>query len=175
DWASFYFSNGKKSEHFLAVANEYSIDAGGRKNYNIDSVIYRYDEASEKFLPFQCIPTQGAYQWITYKGEHGEVLLGVVNSASGVALYQYNGWRFVRLNIPIPAPGVEWAWIGNLPNTLNKALFMMSTSQANPRPASSYLEFTYQNPLGTYHNATAEWCSTYKTEMASDGLSQLVL
>ncbi|XP_037773367.1 uncharacterized protein LOC119569142, partial [Penaeus monodon] len=103
------------------------------------------------------------------------VLLGVVNSASGVAFYQYNGWRFVRINIPLSAPGVEWAWIGNLPNTLNKALFMMSTSQANPRPASSYLEFTYQNPLGTYHNATAEWCSAYKTEMANDGLSQLVL
>lgn len=29
--------------------------------------------------------------------------------------------------------------------------------------------------LQTYHNATAEWCSAYKTEMANDGLSQLVL
>ncbi|XP_027209085.2 uncharacterized protein [Penaeus vannamei] len=175
DWAAFHFSNGKKTEYFLAVANEFSFDAAGRKNYNIDSIIYRYDEASEKFLPFQCIPTQGAYQWITYKGPHGEVLLGVVNSASGVAFYQYNGWRFVRINIPVSAPGVEWAWIGKLPNTLNEVLFMMSSSQANPRPASSYLEFTYQNPLGTYHNATAEWCSAYKTEMTNDGLSQLVL
>ncbi|ROT81422.1 hypothetical protein C7M84_025424 [Penaeus vannamei] len=175
DWAAFHFSNGKKTEYFLAVANEFSFDAAGRKNYNIDSIIYRYDEASEKFLPFQCIPTQGAYQWITYKGVHGEVLLGVVNGASGVAFYQYNGWRFVRINIPVSAPGVEWAWIGNLPNTLNEVLFMMSSSQANPRPASSYLEFTYQNPLGTYHNATAEWCSAYKTEMTNDGLSQLVL
>lgn len=29
--------------------------------------------------------------------------------------------------------------------------------------------------LQTYHNATAEWCSAYKTEMTNDGLSQLVL
>lgn len=28
DWAAFHFSNGKKTEYFLAVANEFSFDAG---------------------------------------------------------------------------------------------------------------------------------------------------
>lgn len=39
DWAAFHFSNGKKSEHFLAVANEYSLDAGKDKSFTITHVI----------------------------------------------------------------------------------------------------------------------------------------
>lgn len=42
------------------------VVSGGRKNYNIESVIYRFDDVNDKFLPFQCISTQGAYKWVTY-------------------------------------------------------------------------------------------------------------
>ncbi|XP_068240664.1 uncharacterized protein clos [Palaemon carinicauda] len=174
DWAAFSFTEGASSEYFLAVANEYKIDKSGNKDFEVDSVIYKYDNG--KFVPFQCIKTNGARQWIVYQGSQGEFLLGVVNGQSGVIFYQYNGWRFVQTSYSVSGLGAVSASFSYLSITLNKVLLTV----ANPfdltanRPLTYYVSFEYQNPLAKYYDDALAWCRSLSNTIANDGLSDLV-
>nr|XP_053657549.1 uncharacterized protein LOC128706619 [Cherax quadricarinatus] len=166
DWTAFSFVSGPNSEYFLAVANEYNYDEAGNKNFEVDSVIYKYDDG--KFVPFQCIRTFGAKEWLYYQGPRSEFVLAVVNSQAGVFFYQYNGWRFVRSPFKVSTAGVERAWITYAPETLNKVIL----SVVNPfvdggQPSVFYLTFEQQRPLSVYHDETLAWCESYKGSLYS--------
>ncbi|XP_071538217.1 uncharacterized protein [Panulirus ornatus] len=172
DWIAFSFISGPDAEYFLAVANEYSYDKDGNKNFEVDSVIYKYDNG--KFVPFQCIPTFGAREWLVYQGPGGEFVLAVVNSQSGIFFYHYNGWRFILAPFKVSGAGVERAWISRLSNTLNEVvLAVVNPTEDATRPLVFYLKFEYMNPLAMYHNETLAWCKSFKG-ITDDGMSRLV-
>ncbi|CAE7201287.1 TSPEAR, partial [Symbiodinium sp. KB8] len=57
DWAAFSMNG---SQH-LVVANSFDDSS-----YNTDSKVYKWDDASSKFLEMQSIPTKGAYDWTAF-------------------------------------------------------------------------------------------------------------
>ncbi|XP_066949154.1 uncharacterized protein [Macrobrachium rosenbergii] len=174
DWTAFSFTEGASSEYFLVVANEYRIDRNGNKDFEVDSVIYKYDNG--KFVPFQCIRTNGARQWIVYQGTQGEFLLAVVNGQSGVFFYQYNGWRFIQTTQKVSGLGAVSASFVYLPITLNKLLLTVANpfdTSAN-RPLTYYVSFEYLDPLGKYYDDALVWCKSLKNTIVNDGLSDLV-
>ncbi|XP_045614864.2 uncharacterized protein [Procambarus clarkii] len=171
DWKAFNFISGPNAEYFLVVANEFKYDKAGNKNFEVDSVIYKYDDG--KFVPFQCIKTFGAREWVVYQGPNGEFVLAVVNSQAGVFFYQYNGWRFVRSPFKVSTAGVERAWINWAPRTLNNVLLsVVNPYTGTGRPQVFYLKFEHRKPLAVYHNETTAWCGSYKGVL-EDGLGAL--
>ena len=80
---------------FLAVAN-HRDDSG---NFNIDSKIYKWDDASGMFEDFQNISTSGAYAWAAFSID-GVQHLAVANSFNGAShsiaskVYKWSGVGF---------------------------------------------------------------------------------
>ena len=66
DWEFFSIGEGLSTEYFLAVANNAKYDQDGRLNYEIDSVIYKWNW--NLFVPFQCIRTNAAIKWTAISG-----------------------------------------------------------------------------------------------------------
>ncbi len=67
DLEFFSIGDGLATEYFLAVANHFKVDKMGKKQFFIDSVIYKWNW--NIFVPFQCIKAYGARKWTTVKGE----------------------------------------------------------------------------------------------------------
>ena len=63
-----FFSIGEElsTEYFLAVANNAKYDKAGKINYEVDSVIYKWNW--NLFVPFQCIKTRAALKWTAISG-----------------------------------------------------------------------------------------------------------
>ncbi|XP_045129224.1 uncharacterized protein LOC123514983 [Portunus trituberculatus] len=156
-FASFTFRSAHKEEHFLVVANEYSVNAAGMKNYHTESMIYKFYR--NKFMAFQCIQTVAARQWVVYQGPRGEFLLGVVSGQSGVVFYQYNGWRFVQMSFQIKQAGIRKAWIGYL-GRVNQAVLTL-THRSSSRPLVYYLRFQHFRPR-MQEDAELQWCSLFQ-------------
>ncbi|KAG7158434.1 Thrombospondin-type laminin G domain and EAR repeat-containing protein-like 1 [Homarus americanus] len=170
DWVAFSFTSGPDAEYFLAVANEYTLDYEGNRNYAVESVIYRYED--NKFIPFQCIQTYGAREWAVYQGPQGELLLAVVNGQTGVAFYQYNGWTFVNINFKVSTAGAERVWIGSLPNTLNQVVVTVANPQdPTNRPLVFYTQWQYISPLADYHREARAWCESFTERIMGDDLA----
>ncbi|CAE7381548.1 TSPEAR, partial [Symbiodinium necroappetens] len=73
DWEAFSMEG---TQH-LAVANHFD-----GSSYNVDSKVYRWDDASRIFLEIQSIPTAGAYDWAAFSMD-GIQHLVVANSGNG--------------------------------------------------------------------------------------------
>ncbi|KAK7072113.1 hypothetical protein SK128_014351 [Halocaridina rubra] len=173
DWTAFSFVEGASSEHFIAVANEYKIDKNGKKDYEVDSVIYKFDNG--KFVPFQCIRTNGARQWVVHKGPNGEFVLALVSGQAGVFFFQYNGWRFVKTTFKVSTAGVSSVSIAYLQSTLGQSVLSVTNpSGISGRPLIFYLEFEFISPLGKYHDDALAWCNSFSNTVENDGLSSLV-
>ncbi|XP_063847992.1 uncharacterized protein LOC135093049 [Scylla paramamosain] len=156
-FAAFSFRRAQKEEHFLVVANEFSVNAAGMKNYQTESMIYKFYR--NKFMPFQCIQTVAARQWVVYQGPKGEFLLGVVSGQNGVVFYQYNGWRFIQMSFQIKQAGIRRAWMGYLPG-VNQAVLTL-THRDSSRPLVYYLRFQHFRP-SVQEAAELRRCSTFR-------------
>ncbi|XP_069192461.1 uncharacterized protein [Procambarus clarkii] len=173
DWTAFSFSSGSDAEYFIAVANEYTLDNDGNLDYVVDSVIYRYER--EKFVPFQCIQTYGAQEWVAYQGPDGEFLLAVVNSRAGVAFYQYNGWTFTRTDFHVSGAGAKMVSVARLPTTL-KEVVLTVTNPSDPtnRPLVLYTRWQYHNPLAVYQREALKWCRNLQERVEGDHLPRVL-
>lgn len=173
DWTAFTFSSGPDAEYFLVVANEYSLDNDGNKNYAVASVIYRYEE--DKFVPFQCIQTFGAKEWVAYQGPNGELLIAVLNTQKGVSFYQYNGWTFVPTSFTIPSVGAVCVWVAGLPTTLKNVVVTVSNPDSpSERPRVFYARWQHHNPLSVYHRESLEWCKNFMKRVRTDDLATVI-
>ena len=66
DWEFFSIGEGLATEYFLAVANNFKHDKSGKKNSEVDSIIYKWNW--NMFVPFQCIRTIAALKWTAISG-----------------------------------------------------------------------------------------------------------
>ncbi|XP_050696832.1 uncharacterized protein LOC126985707 [Eriocheir sinensis] len=162
-WAAFTFKSEMKQEHFLVVANEFTVDAAGMKNYQTDSMIYKYHRG--KFVPFQCVQTVAARQWVAYQGPKGDFLLAMVSSQVGVSFYQYNGWRFIQMPFNIRKPGIKSAWMGFLPSQ-NRGVLTLTTRDSS-RPLMFYLQFEVFQPA-MQEAEDLRWCHMYRGRLGRD-------
>eukprot|EP00794_Sanderia_malayensis_P006818 gene6818-7587_t len=107
DWEFFSIGEGLATEYFLAVANNFKIDRNGRKNYLVDSVIYKWNW--NLFVPFQCIKAHGANKWTAIKGQSGEFLLALsTTNSKNVTLFEYDGWRFKQSQQPLKPSNMDY-------------------------------------------------------------------
>jgi hypothetical protein len=101
-----YFAMGGDS--YLVVAN----NGGNYKNYNVDSVIYRWDGA--KFVAFQSIATNGALRWEFFT-VGGDAFLAVANYSTDFTtnftidsrIYRWDGAAFAEFQA-IPTSGAHY-------------------------------------------------------------------
>ncbi|CAL4060741.1 unnamed protein product, partial [Meganyctiphanes norvegica] len=173
--AYFSFKRSFQHEHFIAIANEYTV-IDGEIVYETESMIYKFVDG--KFIPFQCIPTNGAWQFVSYQGENGELLIAVVNSRieNGVHLYQYDGWRFVRLfGIEIGTKiGVNHVSITKVKEEIWITV-CDPEDEDNWKPQVFSFIFVHKNPLAEFHDHSYEWCLTRKQTLVTSNLTALII
>lgn len=92
DWEAFSI----EGAYYLAVANFFNSEDSG---YNTDSLIYKWDNTTSNFVPYQSIPTNGAFDW-EYFTIGDDRFLAVANYRNkstcniNSRVYKWNGTAF---------------------------------------------------------------------------------
>lgn len=92
-----YFELELKSEQFLVVENAYRTFDDGSRNYQIESVVYKYVNGA--FVPFQSLVFDNVTQILPVVGHQQEFILLVACEGRDVETLQYDGWKFVPAQI----------------------------------------------------------------------------
>jgi YVTN family beta-propeller protein len=108
DWEFFEIGG----ERYLAVANAQS-GGGGTLEVNIDSKVYKWNEALSRFVEFQSIRTASAIDWEFFE-IGGEPYLALANVFDGTSqlcdskIYKWNGTAFAEFQSVPTAAARDW-------------------------------------------------------------------
>ncbi|CAL8134554.1 unnamed protein product [Orchesella dallaii] len=84
--------DGKRKEHFIAIANHCKKDENGLSHFRVQSYIMKFSES--RFIPFTSFWTDGALQFLPVK--QGNTFYLAMADLHGIRMFQYNGWNFVE-------------------------------------------------------------------------------
>ena len=155
DCEAFTLGMYKDKEHFLAIANQYTY-IGNRLTYHVSSPIYKF--MVDKFVPFHCIKTQGAYKIKAIYGPDSKFVLSI-SSQNGVQFYQYNGWTFEEVKISHSLRGFR---------ALNMATMQLSFETLlvvnDPRVVYGLnvfrFNFIHDHSLNDWYQSSLNWCNS---------------
>ena len=163
----FSWGRGVQAEHFLVVANQADRDAAGEETqYRVSSVIYKFSRS--QFVPFQCIPTVRARDVLPVWGPSETLVLALLDD-EGLHLYQYTGWRFVRvarLPLPTAAAGAAHSRLSTFTHGGHSLLTVGSVDGRHGRPLVYRLEFERRRDLYQLHSRCSAWCDQLHTSLA---------
>lgn len=97
DIRHFAFEYAGVHDDFLIVENAYQTMPDGTRNYQTESVIYKYMHGH--FVPFQSLVWDNVTQVLPVVGPKQEFILLVAEENLHVKMYQYDGWKFVKAPI----------------------------------------------------------------------------
>lgn len=84
-------------DDFLIVENAYQTMSDGTRNYQTESVVYKYMHGH--FVPFQSLVFDNVTQVLPVVGAKQEFILLVAEENLQVSMFQYDGWKFVKAPI----------------------------------------------------------------------------
>ncbi|ODM91837.1 Thrombospondin-type laminin G domain and EAR repeat-containing protein [Orchesella cincta] len=104
---SFESLDGRRKEHFIAIANHCKKDENGLSHFRVQSTIMKFSE--NRFFPFKSFWTDGAVQFLPVKkvvflklvsdpvySQQGSSFYLAMADLHGIRILQYNGWNFVE-------------------------------------------------------------------------------